>query len=488
MSKKELIHAENIVVAYGEQTVLDFDRFYLYEGERIGLVGVNGSGKTTLLEILAGERMPDNGRIQRNCNPFYFRQFGAEPDPYALDFDEAGRMGVWEQVWQKQVSGGENTRLRLAELFTCERAVAFLDEPTANLDYKGIEALEKRLRGIETMVLVTHDRALCNALCGRIVELSFGKLTSYDGNYDDYLLQKEERQKTQQEEYDRYCEEKHRLEKVFREKKSKARSMSKRPSKLSASDAKTIAFIANRKPEDKAKSMERSARNVQKRIEHMEVKERPKAEARMRPDFRLTNPPENAIVIRGEHISFGYGDKRIFDDCSFVVHNGSRLAVIGDNGAGKTTFLDLICAGNGITVVPKARIGYLKQNFSQICLEKTVLENIRKVSIQSESVTRTILARLLLTGRDMEKPAGALSGGERMKLAFAMLFVSNVNLLMMDEPTNYLDIPSIEALEALLCEYEGTLIFTSHDKTFVEHVATEKMLLKDGKLIKQARH
>lgn len=485
MSGKELIHAENIVVAYGDQTVLDFNRFCLYEGERIGLVGVNGAGKTTLLELLAGERMPDSGRIQRNCSPFYFRQFGAEPDPYALDFDEAGRMGVWEQAWQEQVSGGENTRLRLTALFSCERAVAFLDEPTSNLDYKGIEALAKRLRDIETMVLVTHDRALCNALCNRIVELSFGKLTSYDGNYDDYLLQKEERRKAQQEEYDRYCEEKRRLENVFREKKAKAQSMSKKPSKLSASEARTIAFIGNRKPEDKVRSMERSARNVQKRIGHMAVKERPKAEARMRPDFRLTNPPENAIVIRGEHISFGYEDKRIFDDCSFVVYNGSRLAVVGDNGAGKTTLLNLICAENGITVVPRARIGYLKQNFSQICLEKTVLENIREVSIQSESVARTILARLLLTGRDMEKPAGALSGGERMKLAFAMLFVSDANLLMMDEPTNYLDIPSIEALETLPCEYEGTLIFTSHDKTFVEHVATEKLLIEDGKLVRQ---
>ncbi|MBD5550777.1 MAG: ABC-F family ATP-binding cassette domain-containing protein [Lachnospiraceae bacterium] len=485
MSKKELIYAENIIVAYGDQTVLDFDRFYLYEGERVGLVGVNGAGKTTLLQLLAGERGPDSGRIQRSCTPFYFRQFAETPDPYALDLDEAGRMGVWDKLWQEQVSGGENTRLRLAELFTCERAVAFLDEPTANLDRRGIEALAKRLQEIETMVLVTHDRALCNTLCSRIVELSFGKLTSYDGNYDDYLLQKEEQRKKQQEEYNRYCEEKHRLERVFQEKKAKAKSMSKRPSKKSYSEAKAIAFIGNRKPEDKVRSMERSARNVQKRIEHIEVREKPKAEARIRPDFRLTNPPENPIVIRGEHVSFGYGDKLIFDDCSFVVHNRSKLAIIGDNGTGKTTLLDLIHSGNGITIVPKARIGYLKQNFSQIDFEKTVLENVREVSIQSESVTRTVLARLLLTGRDMEKPAGALSGGERMKLAFAMLFVSNVNLLMMDEPTNYLDIPSIEALEALLREYEGTLIFTSHDKTFVDHIATERLLVKGGNLTKQ---
>ena len=125
-----------------------------------------------------------------------------------------------------------------------------------------------------------------------------------------------------------------------------------------------------------------------------------------------------------------------------------------------------------------------RQNMSQIDMDKTVLENVRDVSIQKESIARIILARLLLTERDIQKKASELSGGERMKLSFAMLFVSDVNFLILDEPTNYLDIPSIEALEKLLMEYEGTLIFVSHDKTFVEHVATEKLLIQDGKIIK----
>ena len=203
----------------------------------------------------------------------------------------------------------------------------------------------------------------------------------------------------------------------------------------------------------------------------------------MRPDFRLTCPPENPIVIRGEHITFGYDGKLLYDDTSFHIKNKSKVAILGDNGAGKTTLLNMIIASNQVSVVPAVKFGYISQNMSEIDFEKTVLENAKKVSIQKEEITRTVLARLLLTSRDMKKKAGELSGGERMKLALAMLFVSDVNLLVLDEPTNYMDLPSIEALESLLKEYEGTLVFVSHDMEFVNHIATEKLLVSNGKIL-----
>ena len=165
-----------------------------------------------------------------------------------------------------------------------------------------------------------------------------------------------------------------------------------------------------------------------------------------------------------------------------MIKNGSKVAILGGNGAGKTTLLELISKRENVYVVPGAKIGYARQNMSQIDLNKTVLENVRRVSIQTESLSRIILARLLLSERDMNKKAGDLSGGERMKLSFAMLFVSDVNLLILDEPTNYLDIPSVEALEKLLMEYEGTLVFTSHDKMFVDRIATDRLYIKDGKI------
>ena len=248
-------------------------------------------------------------------------------------------------------------------------------------------------------------------------------------------------------------------------------------------------FLSKHPKDAKAGRMEASAKNVLERIEHMEVKEKPKELPKMRPDFRLTNPPENAVVIRGEGISFSYENGgEIFRDASFRIRNRSRVAVVGENGAGKTTLLKLIqqeCSPErgSVYVVPKAAIGLLDQNMAQIDYEKTVLENVMEDSVQNESIARTILARLLLSAQDIRKKAGVLSGGERIKLAFARLFVGRANLLILDEPTNYLDIPSVEALEEMFAEYEGVLVFVSHDEAFIRACATEILEVKDGRTI-----
>lgn len=483
MSNKELIRAENISFSYGDQEVLHFKEFTMYEGEKIGIVGVNGVGKTTFLRLLLGEVNPDKGKVIKNCNPFYFEQFSEDFDPFDIDFNEAGQLRIQDKIWQNTVSGGEQTRLRLAQLFSSEKAVVFIDEPTANLDRKGIELISKRIQGIESLLLISHDRELCNQVCNRIIEISDGNIYSYEGNYDSYIIQKENERKHRLTEYEKYTNEKNRLKKIIEKKKEKAKQVEKKPTNISGSDAKARAYIASRKPEGKAKAINKSMINVQNRIAHMDIKEKPRTDTVIKLDFRLTNPPKNSIVIRGENISFSYDDNLIFEDCNILVKNRSKLAILGDNGTGKTTLLNLISKAKDIYVVPSAKIGYLKQNLSQIDLNKTVLENIKSISIQSESITRMVLARLLLTEKDLNKKAHELSGGEKIKLGLAMLVVGNYNILIMDEPTNYLDIPSVEALESILKEYEGTVIFTSHDKTFVDRIATDFYLIKNKKIV-----
>lgn len=204
MSKKQLISAENVRVSFGEQDVLDFERFHVYEGDKIGLVGANGAGKSTLLRVLSGELEPTNGKVVLSCEPFYFRQFDEKWNVDELDGKEVNLMGVKEQIWQNEVSGGENTRIRLAQMFGSQRAVAFLDEPSANLDAKGIKLLVKRLLEMESFVLVSHDRALMNQVCNRIVEISFGKLKDFDGNYDAYKTLKQAEVDRQWNEYELY--------------------------------------------------------------------------------------------------------------------------------------------------------------------------------------------------------------------------------------------------------------------------------------------
>lgn len=508
MQARQLILAENIEMRFGEREVFRFDRMTVYAGEKIGLVGANGAGKTTLLRILAGEMEPMAGRVRIAGDVAFFRQFAEkqegrfpEEDFWELSGKEVSDMGIQDKVWEASVSGGEETRIRLAQMFSDDKAIIFLDEPTSNLDYKGIAVLKRKLAALETLVVVSHDRALLNEICTRIIEIEGGKLTEYDGGYDDYLEQKQAAVARQWTEYENYTAEKKRLEKVFQEKKEHARQIEKRPKNMSPREAGLRNFVSRHPKDAKARKMEKSAKNVRQRIDAMEVKERPRELPKIRPDFRLTDPPENRFVIRGEGISFAYeGGPELFRESSFQVANHSRVAIVGENGAGKTTLLHLICAaarsGAGeeaeflpvlsageISVVPKARIGLFEQNLSTIDYERTVLENVMDVSIQQESVARTILSRLLFFEKDMKKPASVLSGGERIKLAFAKLFVSRVNLLILDEPTNYLDIPSIEALEAMFSEYEGTLVFVSHDEAFIRRVATDVLEVADGTII-----
>ncbi len=489
MRERLLLQAENIVVSFGEQKVLDFDRFVVYQGERIGLVGANGAGKTTLLRVLAGELEPDGGTVKSMCDTHFFRQFSEGIDPFELDGKEMKALQIQDKVWQETVSGGEDTRMRLAWMFSSGKSLVFLDEPTANLDMEGIALLKHKLLELDTMVIVSHDRALLNAICTRIVEIREGKLSEYEGNYDDYTRLREQAVQRQWTEYENYTSEKRRLEKVYQQKKQKAASIEKLPKGMSPREAKLRNFISRHPKDAKAGRMESSAKNVLERLEHMEVKEKPRELPKMRPDFRLTNPPENAVVIKGEGICFSYDDGgEIFRDASFQIRNRSRVAVVGANGAGKTTLLKLIrqeypLEEGSIYVVPKAAIGLLDQNMASIDYEKTVLENVMEDSVQNESIARTILARLLLSAQDIRKKAGVLSGGERIKLAFAKLFVGRANVLILDEPTNYLDIPSVEALEEMFAEYEGVLVFVSHDEAFIRACATEVLEVKDGRTI-----
>ena len=533
MQTKQLILAENIEMKFGEREVFRFDRMTVYAGEKIGLVGANGAGKTTLLKVLAGELEPTSGRVKIEGDVAFFRQFAEkqeerfpEEDFWELSGKEVSDMGIQDKVWEPSVSGGEETRIRLAQMFSSDKAIVFLDEPTSNLDYRGIAVLKRKLAALETMVVVSHDRALLNEICTRIIEIENGKLTEYDGGYDDYLEQKQAALARQWTEYENYTAEKKRLEKVFQEKKEHARQIEKRPKNMTPREAGLRNFLSRHPKDAKARKMEKSAKNVQQRIDAMEVKEKPRELPKIRPDFRLTDPPENRFVIRGEGLSFAYeGGPELFREASFQVANHSRVAIVGENGSGKTTLLHLICAardgareavdaGQGvaqtakqkeeqalehgssmemdilpilragtISVVPRARIGLFEQNLSTIDYNRTLLENVMDVSIQQESVARTILSRLLFFEKDMRKPAGVLSGGERIKLAFAKLFVSRVNLLILDEPTNYLDIPSIEALEEMFSEYEGTLVFVSHDEAFIRRVATDVLKVANGKIV-----
>ena len=474
---KILLSANHIVQYFGERKILEFEKLNVYEGDHIGIVGGNGVGKTTLLNILSGELIPDEGSVIREVPVSYFKQFRDRAEQ--VDLQKCRKLGLTGKLSREHLSGGEMTRLGLAAM-NKDSLLTFADEPTANLDADGVELCCQMLEQCSTLLLISHDRAVLNRLCTRIVEVRDGCLYFYTGNFAAYHEQREQAFKRQEFEYQQYRSEKSRLEKAARQWSQASKSVRKAPSRMGNSEAR----LHKREAGEKMEKLDNARKATLSRLEQLEVKEKPREMAQVRIDFSLTDPPANREIVMGDHITFSYGKKLIFENASFSLPKGSKTALIGPNGAGKTTLMELIWSGaTGIRLVPKAKIGYFKQNLDTLDLSKTVLENVMETSVQSEKTMRGILARLLIRREDVFKKVSVLSGGERVKLAFAKLFGSPANLLLLDEPTNFLDMPAIEALQQMVEDYEGTVLFVSHDRTFLEECATRILRIEDRKLI-----
>lgn len=502
-----LLKAVNIKKYYHDRLILFCERLEVHAGDKIGIVGQNGAGKTTLLNILAGEVEADEGTVTRHCDVAYLRQLAyqdrkqdrntSEENESKSDEEENSleklkilkELGVKDKLGASLVSGGEQTRLEMAQALSKGRLILLADEPTTNLDVQGIDLLKEKLKQVETLLLISHDRTLLDEFCHKIIEVRNGKLAFYEGNFSAYLEQKRKQEGRAQAEYEQYLQEKRKLEGAIRRQREKAKSTRKAPARMGNSEAR----LHKGTVQEKQKKLHRTVNSLKTRLEQLKVKEKPKVEPVIKLDFSLTDPPRNKIVISCEDLCFSYGQNEIFRHAAFKLYNGSRTALVGPNGSGKTTLLNLIYQqamgtreSREIYLVPKARIGYFFQGFENLDYDRTILENVREDSVQDETTIRTILARLLFIGDDVYKKVGVLSGGEKIKVAFAKLFVSRANVLLLDEPTNYLDFSSLEALQKILKIYEGTVLFVSHDRAFVEAVADRLLLIENKKILELA--
>ncbi len=485
-----LLRLSGIELNFGNKHIFSFPEFMIYENEKIGLVGLNGSGKSTLLNIMAGQCVPDKGEVQRVHDIAYFRQF-EDVDTLSdkqIDVNTSPEMLKRLQVSHLEYditnSGGEKTRFRLAKLFSESHQLILFDEPTSNLDLAGIKWLKEELTKCSAFVLVSHDVSLLNAVCKRIVEIREHKLYFYEGNYDAYRQQLEQSIMTKQRQYEAYVEEKRRLQMAYTKRKEYADNlMKKAKERHSSSDYKTEEYASSKPGASKQKQLNRKAKSLLSRIEHLEVKEKPKREIPIQLDFSRTNPPRNPFLIRAENFSFAYGEHSIFANSSFLVRNGQKVAIIGKNGCGKTTLLR--CMANrheAMYIAEKIRFGLLYQEFENLPENMTIIDVALAESVQTETVVRAVLSRLLFTEQDLHKSVAVLSGGEKIRLSLAKLIVSDANVIILDEPTNYLDTPSIEVLISLLKSYAGTVIFVSHDRHFIDEVATDLLAVYDKKV------
>ncbi|MGI6172637.1 MAG: ribosomal protection-like ABC-F family protein [Christensenellales bacterium] len=473
------LSAEGIAVSFGLRTVLNIEKFELFQGDRVGLVGENGAGKTTLLRVLAGERAPDAGQVRRFVPLAFIHQADENEDNAVLTGRAASEFMARDAA--KTLSGGEKTRRRIAAALQRDTRLLFADEPTSDLDAEGVKLLEKALSDYDgALVLVSHDRALLDGLCNKIAELEDGKIALYPGNYTAYRAEKERRREFARFEYDQYRSEQARLRASIQGSKEAA-SRVRLPKRMGNSEAR----LHRRSATEVEESLHRSRKVLTSRLERLEKKERPREDPsiRMRLGAFTSVAAKTAIEVRGMTIRFPERGT-LLENAGMKLATGKTTALLGENGCGKTTLLRRILDRDPrVRISPGVKIGFFGQDSdTTLDFSKTALENALADAVVSESEVRTVLARLNLRGDNVFKRTSVLSGGERAKIALARLFVSDINCLILDEPTNHLDLFALEALQEVLAQYAGTILLVSHDRRFVEGTADRLVFFENRQL------
>jgi ATP-binding cassette subfamily F protein 3 len=481
--------------SYGTRELFSEVSLFIARTDRLGLVGPNGAGKSTLFRLILGEERPDTGTIEweRGADFGFLPQESApageetilhiatsgkklEPDEddYDIDYTLEPRarkilagLGFKEGDAEKPAktfSGGWVMRAHLARLLVAEPALLLLDEPTNHLDLEALLWFQDYLtRYPGGLVVISHDRAFLNALCTGMLEMRGGTLHYYHGNYDNFLLEKEARKAQQAAQY-----------------KNQQREIAHLQKFVDRFGAK--ASLASR------------AKSKEKQIERLQENaiEEPTEELK-RINFKFPQPPRSGLkVIELEHVEQAYGEHVVYRDLNFTAERGQRIVLVGPNGAGKSTLLKILAGvlpirGGSRELGGNVVVGYFAQNrLDNLRPELSVFENVMELRTNENQLTeqqaRAILGAFLFRKDDVHKPIGVLSGGEKSRLALARMLVKPPNLLLMDEPTTHLDIQSIDALTGALKQYEGTLIFISHDVHFIKSLAENVLHVHSGRL------
>ncbi|WP_394236159.1 Msr family ABC-F type ribosomal protection protein [Niallia oryzisoli] len=483
--EKVCLELENIQLSYLDKLVLSISHLSVHQYDRIGIVGKNGAGKSTLLKLMAGRIQPEKGHVRRFVDFMYFDQL-ASPINREVNYELIGRLSI-PKTEMENLSGGEQTRLKLAHIMSDYHEGLLIDEPTTHLDEAGKQFfIEEMTYYYGALVLVSHDRYVLDKLVTKIWEIEDGCIIEYTGNYSDYVKQKELQRKQQQEQHENYIKEKNRLLKAAEEKMKKADKITQANGHISKKETKAKAnkMFMTKSKDTGQKAVQRAAKAIEKRVEQLKSIEAPKEE----PLLCFQQSPallmHNKYPIMGERVTLKVGDKILLKEVSFQFPLGKTIAITGCNGAGKTTLLDhILNRGEGIVLSPKAVIGAYKQMDYQFTKEEGILDYIKNRSDYNESKIRSVLHSMNFTGSDLIKNVLQLSGGEAIRLVLCQLFLGRYNVLILDEPTNFLDVFCIEALERFLKGYEGTVILVSHDRMFIERVTNCEYVIEEQKLL-----
>jgi len=476
------IRIRDLSKSYEDRVLFENFSMDIYTGDRIGIVGPNGTGKTTLLKLLIGDLEPDKGYVE------IFGKIGYLPQDLILPEDIPvkeyfkisepspilRRMNLRKDIFDSPcgtLSGGEKIKLKLIEILEDKPSIIILDEPTNHLDMRGIETLEEELRKFDgTLLIVSHDRFLLDKAINKVIEIDRGKISIYKGNYTYYSEKKKEELGRAWEEYEDYINERKRLEEASRRAKERARSTGRVNEKKDSFCRYGKDFYGK-----KASKIAKIGKAIEKRIERLEVKEKPFEEQHIKVDFSTSDEIPDTI-IQCKDLVKSFGDKLLFKNVNLSVKNGQKIALLGDNGVGKTTLLRIFLGkekptAGSIWISQSARIGYLEQEINLLNPENMIIDEVKGDAKSDITTIRTLLGCLLFIEDEVLKPIKSLSMGEKVRVTLAKLILGGFNILLMDEPTNFLDINSREVIEEALKWYRGSLIFVSHDRYFVSKVA-----------------
>lgn len=466
---------------YLDRLILDIDKFEILENQKVGLVGGNGVGKTTFIKALIGEIDIDAGDICLTDSYSYISQ-SEDIGDFCEDSEVKSILNAPDK-FEEHLSGGEKVKLKLANALKEKKKLIIADEPTSNLDQQSIEILEDMLKKHKgAILLVSHDRRFLDALCDIIVEIEDGKLKVYKGNYTAYLNLKEEVRKRQQFEYDQYITEKKRLERAKVEKTNLRDGIRKNPKRMGNSEARLHKMGDQRSKQN----MDDSINAIQTRINKLEVKEKPKNINEIKIYIQDCMEIVSKNLIEVSNLKLFIQENILLDNVSFKVKRNKKIALLGANGCGKTTLIkEIINSDNSsIRINPKVKVGYFDQSQDILDSSKSILDNIKNVSSFDETFIRINLNLFGFKGDDVYRKVGILSGGEKVKVALCKIILEDNNLLILDEPTNYLDITSIKALEIALKSTDKTMIIVSHDRTFIDKVCDYIIEIKDKNIEK----
>ncbi len=480
-----LIKAQNICLEYAGHDVLDIDELDIYSYDRIGLVGDNGAGKSTLLKVLHGEVDLAGGKLQRFGECAYISQLNGIEVEVSGDHVILSRLGILN-IQKDTMSGGEETRAKIAAALSRQAHGIFADEPTCHLDRSGIDLLIGQLKAFDgALLVISHDRYFLDEVVDKIWELKTGKITEYWGGYSEYLRQKGEEQQRQAAEYERFTQERERLELAIQEKRKQARQVDSKQKGAKNSNESSGRLGHEKTTGSKQKKMYQAAGNMEKRLDALGDIYAPARTGSIR--FRQSKAVElhNKFPISADGISLQFDRRIIFDNAGFIIPLGAKVALTGANGAGKTTLLKMILdRDEGITISQKAEIGYFAQTGYKFTTRQTVLAFMQENCDYTVAEIRAVLAAMGIGAHDIQKDLCVLSGGEIIKLLLSKMLLGRYNILLMDEPGNYLDLKSIVALETMMKSYAGTIIFISHDKKLVDNVADVVLEIQDQKIVK----